>query len=155
MRARWWAAALGLGVVVAAAVIVVLVASKGDTRRTPADHGIRWWVDGPDAVITVTEGTPAATRARLRGRLVVACQGSGLAGAPEIDGEVPGLGSVLSLGSVRFSAIPQTVRVRLSPPLTKIDLCALERPGITDNLSFVRFAPDPVGSDGDGTLVIR
>lgn len=46
------------------------------------------------------------------------------------------------------------VRGSLSPPLREIDLCALERPGIGDRISFVRFAPDPVGGDSDDLQIV-
>jgi hypothetical protein len=146
MRPTRRAAAVGLTAVVLA-LAVAFVASRHDGRRTLTDHGIQWAIDGSGVVITATEKTPPSARARLRGRLVVACEGP--------DGPLGARGEGLGLGSVRFRVVPQTVRVPLSPPLREIAMCALERPGIADNISFVRFAPDPVGSDSDELLIIK
>jgi hypothetical protein len=147
MRARWWVAAAGLSVVLVAAVVVALVASKGDGRRSVTDHGIRWTLDGPFVELTATEQIDAPTRARLRGRLVVSCERSGWLGEPD------GRGKGLGLASARFGAIPQTVRVRLSSPVSGIDVCALRQPGIGDNISTAKFTPDPPLDDG--MLVIK
>lgn len=147
MQMRGRTAVVGASMAVIGFVVLVVLVSRPDGRRSWTDRGIRWEVDGSVVILTAPDGLPPRTRATLLGRLNVGCQTSGPGGP--LDPTATGR------ATTRFANVPGTVRVRLAPRLGRIDACSLERPGDPEDVSAVRFTPDPPAAREPAMTVIR